>query len=498
MKKIFAFAKEYWYLLVGMLLVVFLPNILAVAGAFVPIAGILAIFGVYEVGWEITFTGAVVVYGIGWLLTNSWRKTLARFSGRLRSWPTLVLVAGSHGLLLAILQTYFGLYSWYFWAGAFAPVAVVFFVALDDLHSTTEVFKEQLAAMRESARRNKVGKWLFYANRLIAFLQPNTVLLYLIWYRWQNPDWSLPAWVGNVVILSYVVLDNYSTWAFFRAFQLLIAPEKEEAKSKPPEVKGAYRVFRASQDIGKYGFASLRSLSNALEELDAAVWPEHQRAAPRSIWRRLLTSPDTCFVLVRQEKKQWLVVGALFARAINFSDHFPIGRTAFRVSWKTLERDGDFSPPANSDTLWTVGIMVRPGERRGAGGILEAALGGYGAAQGYKAVAGDSRLTGAAKVFKQEQSVSRLAFLQAYINRTDGRDWPVDPTLAKLIRGASVVILGHKVAQVLQIKGVTLDYFDDPESLDAAALVVWQNPLWWLPKPLRQIWGWVFRQLLSL
>jgi len=495
---VLGFLKEYWYLAIGFLVFPLVPVLFRWAGNFLPLKDLVVIFGVIEVLWDATFVATLLAFGLGRWVVNTCYQTFSSLAKFLAPPGKLEVLVGFYVFAVASSVVLSGTWSLVSWALALAPLLSLLVFLWGSLKSPV-VLKKRLAGARDSVRQNKCGRRWFYLNRLVAFLQPNLVLAFLVYYRFAYHQWTgLTTWLGNLIILAYVVSDNWSTWSFFQTFRLLVAG----GRARPKEV---YKVFPASSHTA-YGFSSYPRLAAELRRLDTEVWPENQRAAPGSIETRVVTSPETTFVLVRRcGEEPWQVVGVLFGRAINSQSWFggkhlvTIGRLpVYRFGWHEIENKGDFTPEPNADRVWVVGLFVRPGLRRNVSGLLTAELGKYVNQQGLLWVGGGSRIPGVKRYHEKhpESSLEKSLVDYALWRRADG--WPVDPVLRSLIKDGSVCISKKVHPQLLKVVGVVVDYFDDPDSLNAAALVFYKDPGRFFPRWLRPLSSRLVRAALAL
>lgn len=271
---------------------------------------------------------------------------------------------------------------------------------------------------------------------------------------------------------------------------------------------------RVLGDIRAERFGRVRAATPAdvekLRQLEVVAFPDpDQQFSLAEIRRAIATSSGTILVIAMPDGT---IVGAIYGRMICAEEYRD--REA-PPTWEEMVNGCNFALSVGDDAMYIVNIVGKPGysvaER------LEASTTRLAIRSGTHFVWGGSRIPGFHKWAPSEEIAAYLVghkvvpdvreamlaprpeaapeglAMGEYVFRTGPNGWPVDPLLRKLIQEAGFDILGHRV-QLLHVIGVLKDYFGDPVSLDAGALVEFKNPFYGWPVPW--FWGVLMEQLL--
>lgn len=270
---------------------------------------------------------------------------------------------------------------------------------------------------------------------------------------------------------------------------------------------------RVLRDIRAERFGRVRPATLAdvekLRQLEIEAFPDPgQQFRLAEIRRAIVTSQGTIFVIDLDGS----VVGAIYGRLISADEYR--NRTA-PLTWTEMANDCDLTPPAGADAMYIINIAGMSGydvaER------LEAATTRLAIQLGMRFVWGGPRIPDFhrwarprdVQTYLESHEVPadvRKAMLaprpevapnglsvEEYVFRIGPNGWPVDKLLRKLMQEAGFTILGRRI-QLLHVIGVLKDYFGDPVSLDAGALVEFRNPFYGWPVPW--FWGVLMEQFL--
>lgn len=396
-------------------------------------------------------------------------------------WTLSIVVVGGEfynnwSKIAGIVALYLVFDALYYGSKALVILPAAVRVYVEKLDHPTIWDKMVCAATRD--RRSHVLVWV---ATVVGLLQPATAFVVAALVLRLRPTVH---WVGY----GYLLYDFASTFLVW---------------------SGVLRDIRAER-FGRVR-AAVFSDAEQLLDLEVAAFPNpDQQFSLVEIQRTIVTSPGTVLVIVVPSGQ---IVGSIYGRLIRAGEY---RNRPTPPTWDEMANDCYLIPPEGADAMYIVNIAGRSGcdvtER------LEAAMSRVTLQMGLQFVWGGSRLPdfhmwatpGEIAVYLADHEVVpdvRVAMLaprpevapngltvEEYVSRTGPDGWPVDRLLRKLMQeaGFTVPILGRRI-QLLRVIGVLKDYFGDPVSLDAGALVEFKNPFYGWPVP--RFWGFLMEQI---